>query len=56
MADPLYESLAVVQAGHVYENPTDDRLPTFAGNNPTLLNIPYLLEQQKDILTEVAES
>lgn len=54
MNNPLFRSLDVVKAGHVYEIDTSDALPTFAGNAPTLLNIPWLLDQEKQLLTKVA--
>lgn len=53
-SDPLYQGLDVVKRGNVHENDPADSLPTFAGNNPTLLNIPWLLDQEKEDLAKVA--
>lgn len=53
-SNPLYQKLHVVQNGGVYVNDPDDPLPTYAGNNPTLLNIVWLLDAQKKTLAKVA--
>lgn len=54
-ANALYQKLKVVQRGHVHlVNPTD-ALPTYAGNSPTLLNIPWILDGQKATLAKVSQ-
>lgn len=50
-ADPLYSGLAVVRDGREF---VGDNNSAQAGNNPTLLTIPWLLEQQRDVLSRVA--
>lgn len=50
----LYQNLAAVKAGTAYVNDPADSLPTFAGNQPTLLNIVWLLDQQHDTLAKAA--
>ncbi|MFC7624397.1 iron-siderophore ABC transporter substrate-binding protein [Microlunatus sp. GCM10028923] len=52
-ADPIFRRLKAVRSGTIYVNDPTDRLPTFAGNNPTLLNIVWLLEQQRETLAKV---
>lgn len=52
-ADPIFQQLTAVKSGTVYDNDPSDALPTFAGNSPTLLNIVWLLEQQRETLAKV---
>lgn len=52
-ADPLFQRLKAVRQGTVYLNDPADDLPKFAGNNPTLLNIVWVLEQQKELLAKL---
>jgi iron complex transport system substrate-binding protein len=52
-SDPIYRQLTAIRNDTVYYNDPNDRLPTFAGNNPTLLNIVWLLEQQRGTLAKV---
>ena len=52
-ADPIYRRLTAIKNDTVYYNDPNDRLPTFAGNNPTLLNIVWLLEQQRETLARL---
>jgi iron complex transport system substrate-binding protein len=42
-----------VRDGRVYET---DEFGATAGNNPTLLNVPWQLERQRDVLERVAAS
>lgn len=50
-ANPLYAGLSVVREGRVNES---DNFGATAGNNPTLLNIPWQLERQRSALATVA--
>lgn len=51
--DPIYQRLTAVKNKTVLINEPGDALPKFAGNNPTLLNIPWLLEQQRPTLAKL---
>lgn len=50
-ANPLYARLPVVADGRVY---TTDNVGAMASNNPTMLNIPWQLDQQRPLLAKVA--
>ncbi len=50
VGDPIYQRLTAVKNKTVLINEPGDALPKFAGNNPTPLNIPWLLEQQRPTL------
>jgi iron complex transport system substrate-binding protein len=52
-ASPLFQALPAVRDGRVYES---DVFGATAGNNPTLLNVPWQLERQRDVLERVAGS
>ncbi len=52
-ADPLYRGLQAVQDGRVTEV---DVYGATAGNNPTALNVPWLLQRHKPVLEKVAAS
>jgi len=49
-----YQNLKAVQTKAVHLVDPGDTLPTFAGNGPTLLNIPWVLEQQRPALSAAA--
>lgn len=50
-ANPMYANLAVVRDGRVF---VGDNFAATAGNNPTLLNIPWSMEQRRDVFERVA--
>jgi iron complex transport system substrate-binding protein len=52
-ASPLFQALPAVRDGRVYES---DVFGATAGNNPTMLNVPWQLERQRDVLERVAAS
>jgi iron complex transport system substrate-binding protein len=52
-ASPLFQAVPAVRDGRVYET---DEFGATAGNNPTLLNVPWQLERQRDVLERVAAS
>jgi iron complex transport system substrate-binding protein len=52
-ASPLFQALPAVRDGRVHES---DVFGATAGNNPTLLNVRWLLEQQRSVLERVAAS
>lgn len=52
-ASPLFQALPAVRDGRVFES---DVFGATAGNNPTLLNVPWQLEQQRAVLERVAAS
>ncbi|GAA5131873.1 iron-siderophore ABC transporter substrate-binding protein [Pseudonocardia adelaidensis] len=52
-ASPLFQAMPAVRDGRVFES---DVLGATAGNNPTLLNVPWQLEQQRAVLERVAAS
>jgi iron complex transport system substrate-binding protein len=52
-ASPLFHALPAVRDGRVFES---DVFGATAGNNPTLLNVPWQLEQQRAVLERVAAS
>ena len=53
-SSPLYQNLGAVQHGAVHHNDPSDALPTFAGNGPTVLNVGWILEQQREALETAA--
>jgi iron complex transport system substrate-binding protein len=52
-ASPLFHAVPAVRDGRVFES---DVFGATAGNNPTLLNVPWQLEQQRAVLERVAAS
>ena len=52
-ASPLFGAVPAVRDGRVFES---DVFGATAGNNPTLLNVPWQLEQQRPVLERVAAS
>jgi iron complex transport system substrate-binding protein len=52
-ASPLFRAVPAVRDGRVFES---DVFGATAGNNPTLLNVPWQLEQQRAVLERVAAS
>jgi iron complex transport system substrate-binding protein len=52
-ASPLFQAVPAVRDGRVYET---DVFGATAGNNPTLLNVPWQLERQRAVLERVAVS
>jgi iron complex transport system substrate-binding protein len=52
-ASPLFLAVPAVRDGRVFES---DVFGATAGNNPTLLNVPWQLEQQRAVLERVAAS
>jgi iron complex transport system substrate-binding protein len=52
-ASPLFQAVPAVRDGRVYET---DVFGATAGNNPTLLNVPWQLERQRAVLERVAAS
>ncbi|TWF76102.1 iron complex transport system substrate-binding protein [Pseudonocardia hierapolitana] len=52
-ASPLFRAVPAVRDGRVFES---DVFGATAGNNPTLLNVPWQLEQQRAVLERVAVS
>jgi iron complex transport system substrate-binding protein len=50
-ASPLFQALPAVRDGRVCES---DVFGATAGNNPTLLNVPWQLERQRAVLERVA--
>jgi iron complex transport system substrate-binding protein len=52
-ADPRYANLPVVKDGRVYET---DNFGAAASQNPTILNVPWQLDQTHDVLVKVANS
>jgi iron complex transport system substrate-binding protein len=52
-ASPLFQAVPAVRDGRVFES---DVFGATAGNNPTLLNVPWQLEQQRAVLERVAAS
>lgn len=53
LGNPLFANLRAVRDGRVFEG---DRFTGAAGNNPTMLNIPWLREQWRPVLQRVAGS
>ncbi len=51
--EPIYQQLTAVKNETVQINEPGDALPKFAGNNPTLLNIPWVLDQQRETLARL---
>ncbi|MGD9526615.1 ABC transporter substrate-binding protein [Pseudonocardia sp.] len=51
LVNPLYARLPVVTDGRVF---TSDNFGAMASNNPTMLNIPWQLDQQRPVLATVA--
>lgn len=51
---PLYQNLGAVRHGAVHHNDPSDALPTFAGNGPTVLNVVWILDQQREALETAA--
>ena len=52
-ASPLFQAVPAVRDARVFES---DVFGATAGNNPTLLNVPWQLEQQRAVLERVAAS
>lgn len=52
-SDPLFRQLDVVQDERVHYN---DNAGAFASNNPTMLNVPWQLENYRDVLARAAET
>lgn len=52
-ADPRYANLPVVKDDRVYET---DNFGAAASQNPTILNVPWQLEQNHDVLVKVANN
>jgi iron complex transport system substrate-binding protein len=52
-ASPLFQAVPAVRDGRVFEF---DVFGATAGNNPTLLNVPWQLERQRAVLERVAAS
>jgi iron complex transport system substrate-binding protein len=52
-ASPLYQAVPAIRDGRVFES---DVFGATAGNNPTLLNVPWQMEQQRAVLERVAAS
>jgi len=52
-ASPLFQAVPAVRDGRVFES---DVFGATAGNNPTMLNVPWQLEQQRAVLERVARS
>jgi iron complex transport system substrate-binding protein len=53
IASPLFQAVPAVRDGRVFES---DVFGATAGNNPTMLNVPWQLEQQRAVLERVAGS
>jgi iron complex transport system substrate-binding protein len=47
---PLFQAVPAVRDGRVFES---DVFGATAGNNPTLLNVPWQLQQQRAVLERV---